>query len=460
MKNKARIGLVAGATILSGLVLTQCQPSEDAAIVTDSTTIDSIREGGELVVLTLESPTTYRRSAEVEEGYEIDIVQEFADSIGVKPRYVVMDNVEDLIQAIEDGRGHIGAAGLTMTEARSARVKFGPAYKNVEEAVVCHQKGPAPTSLEALSDVKLTVLAGSSYVETLQALKADHAGLNWATRRAGSAMPMLSAVAMRRVDCTISDSHLAEYARRLYPDLIIPMTVSDDRPLGWIYNQKIGGMDTALKGWFAQQHTNGYLEELDEHWFGHLDEFDYVEVLRFVERVEDRLPEFKNYFQAAAATTEFDWHLLAAQAYQESHWDPDAVSGTGVRGLMMLTLPTAKELGVKDRTDPAQSVEGGARYLQRLYERVPDAVQGEDRLWFALAAYNVGMGHIYDARRIAERKGLDKNSWDDLRTVLPLLSKPEYYKSVKHGYARGHEPVRYVRKVRDYYNMLRANVPV
>ena len=460
MKNQARIGLLAGAAILSGLVLTRCQSAEDAAIVTDSTTIDSIREGGELVVLTLESPTTYRKFAETEEGYEIDIVEEFADSLGVKPRYVVMDNVEALIKGIENGRGHIGAAGLTMTEARSARVKFGPAYKNVEEAVVCHQKGPAPTDLDELAEVKLTVLAGSSYVETLQGLKADHAGLNWSTRRAGSAMPMLGAVAMRRVECTISDSHLAEYARRLYPDLITPMTVSEDRPLGWIYNGKIGGMDTALEDWFAEQHNNGYLEELDEHWFGYLDEFDYVEVLRFVERVEDRLPEFKTYFQAAAADTEFEWHLLAAQAYQESHWDPDAVSGTGVRGLMMLTLPTAEELGVDDRTDPAQSVEGGAKYLRRLYDRIPDGVQGEDRLWFALAAYNVGMGHIYDARRIAERKGLDKNRWDDLRTVLPLLSRPEYYSTVKHGYARGHEPVRYVRKIRDYYRMLRSNEPV
>jgi membrane-bound lytic murein transglycosylase F len=127
---------------------------------------------------------------------------------------------------------------------------------------------------------------------------------------------------------------------------------------------------------------------------------------------------------------------------------------------MMLTLPTAEELGVEDRTDPAQSVEGGAKYLRRLYDRIPDGVQGEDRLWFALAAYNVGMGHIYDARRIAERKGLDKNRWDDLRTVLPLLSRPEYYSTVKHGYARGHEPVRYVRKIRDYYRMLRSNEPV
>ncbi|MGB3626645.1 MAG: membrane-bound lytic murein transglycosylase MltF [Henriciella sp.] len=460
MKTEVRIGLVAGATILSGLMLTQCQPANDAAIVTDTTTLESIRESGELVVLTLEGPTTYTQYDDDAEGYEIDVIEAFAENLGVTPRYVVMDDVEALISGIEEGHGHLGAAGLTITDSRAERVKYGPAYKNTEESVVCHQKGPAPADFDQLAEVNLTVLAGSSYVETLQTLREDHSGLNWATRRAGSAMPMLEAVSERRIDCTISDSHLAEYARRLYPDLIIPMTISEDRPLGWIYNEKINGMDQALEGWFMEAHASGYLEELDERWFGHLDEFDYVEVLRFVERVEQRLPEFRNYFEAAAEDTRFDWHLLAAQAYQESHWDPNAKSPTGVRGLMMLTLPTARELGIEDRTDPEQSVEGGARYLQKLYDRIPDGVSGEDRLWFALAAYNVGMGHIYDARRLAERQGLDKNSWSDLERTLPLLTRPKYYKTVKHGYARGYEPVRYVRKIRDYYNMLRANVPV
>ncbi|MEQ9314325.1 MAG: transporter substrate-binding domain-containing protein, partial [Henriciella sp.] len=352
MKTNVRLGVLAGAIILSGLTLTQCQSGNDAAIVTDSTTIESIREGGELVVLTLEGPTTYTRFGSDAEGYEIDIIDAFAESIGVKPRYVVMKDVDALVTAIERGRGHIGAAGLTITDRRAERIKYGPAYKNTEESVVCHQKGPAPVNFDELTDVNLTVLAGSSYVETLQHLNEDYSGLQWATRRAGSAMPMLQAVALRRVECTVADSHLAEYARRLYPDLIIPKNISEDRPLGWIYNEKIAGMDQMLEGWFMEAHASGYLEELDERWFGHLDEFDYVEVLRFVERVDQRLPEFRTYFEAAAESTEFDWHLLAAQAYQESHWDPDAKSPTGVRGLMMLTLATARELGIDDRTDP------------------------------------------------------------------------------------------------------------
>jgi membrane-bound lytic murein transglycosylase F len=371
-----------------------------------------------------------------------------------------MDSIDEMLDAMEDGRAHLAAANLTITDSRIERLSFGPAYKNVEESVVCHQKGPAPKSIAGLNDVRLTVLEGSSYIASLEALKADNPEVQWNTQIGGSALPMLRDVAEQRVDCTVADSHLAEYARRLYPDLIIPMSLTETRPLGWVYNDDITGMDQALAGWFMEAHASGYLEELDESWFGHLDEFDYIEVLRFVERVDERLPRYRNFFEAAADKTQFDWHLLAAQAYQESHWDPDAVSPTGVRGIMMLTRPTAKEVGVSDRTDPQQSVDGGARYLQQLYTRLPDEIGGKDRLWFALAAYNVGMGHIYDARALARRQGLNPDVWTNMERMLPLLTRPKYYKTVKHGYARGYEPVRYVERIRDYYNMLRANVPV
>mgnify|MGYP002725664779 CR=1 FL=1 len=460
MNNEVRIGLIAGATILAGLCTTQCNSKPATTTAIEDASVDSIKQDGNLIVLTLEGPTTFSATTEGAIGYESDLVTAFADDLGVTPRFIQMDSIDELLDAMEEGRGHLAAANLTMTDARTDRLSFGPAYKNVEDSVVCHQKGPAPTTIKGLAEVDLTVLRGSSYDSTLQTLKKDHPDLEWKTALGGSALPMLRDVAERRLDCTVADSHLAEYARRLYPDLVIPMSLTEARPLGWVYNDSIAGMDQALAAWFMEAHASGYLEELDEHWFGHLDEFDYVEVLRFVERVDERLPRYRTYFEAAADKTEFDWHLLAAQAYQESHWDAEAVSPTGVRGIMMLTRPTAKEVGVDNRLDPAQSVDGGARYLQRLYNRLPEGIDGQDRLWFALAAYNVGMGHIYDARTLARRQGLDPNQWQNVERMLPLLTRPKYYKSVKHGYARGYEPVRYVERIRDYYNMLRANVPV
>lgn len=460
MHEKVRISLLAGATILAGLSTTRCNSAPETTNVVQNGSVETIQQDGDLIVLTLEGPTTFSATREGAIGYEADLVQKFADDLGVTPRFIQMDSIDEMLKAMDEGRAHLAAANLTMTETRQEDLTFGPAYRNVAESVVCHQSGPAPKTLDQLTGVNLEVLAGSSYVETLEAAAANHPELTWKTKIAGSALPMLRDVAEQRLDCTVADSHLAEYARRLYPDLVIPMALTETRPMGWLYNSNISGMDQALAGWFMEAHASGYLEELDEHWFGHLDEFDYVEVLRFVERIDERLPRYRTYFETAAEEKPFDWILLAAQAYQESHWDENAVSPTGVRGLMMLTRPTAREVGIEDRLDPAQSVDGGARYLQRLYKRLPEGIDGSDRLWFALAAYNVGLGHVYDARTLARRQGLDPNSWKAMERTLPLLTRPKYYGTVKHGYARGYEPVRYVEGIREYYNMLRANVPV
>ena len=150
--------------------------------------------------------------------------------------------------------------------------------------------------------------------------------------------------------------------------------------------------------------------------------------------------------------------LLAAQAYQESHWNRRAKSPTGVRGIMMLTLTTAKEMGVESRLDAAQSIMGGAKYLYQQQKRIPESVTGQDRWWQALAAYNVGMGHLNDARMLARKLDLDPDNWLELRGVLPLLSQKKYYSELKYGRARGTEPVTYVNRVRNYQNILHAQI--
>ena len=181
---------------------------------------------------------------------------------------------------------------------------------------------------------------------------------------------------------------------------------------------------------------------------------------QFIRRINQRLPKYMDDFKSAAEEHELDWILLAAQSYQESHWNPRAKSPTGVRGLMMLTLRTARQLGVESRLDPQQSIRGGAKYLAQLQKRIPESVQGEDRLWFALAAYNVGFGHLLDARKLARKLGKNPDFWVEMKEVLPLLSQKKYYKDLKYGYARGSEPVRYVQRVREYQQVLQQQFSV
>jgi len=441
------------AIAVSALLLVQCSgPAHEDA------TFDAVVDGGELVVLTLPGETIYERRNGEPDGFEVDLVSAFASDHGLSVRFREMRDIGALIEALENGEGHLAAANLTINEVRSERISFGPAYKNVRERLVCRRGDERARSVEALAGLRLAVVADSSYAETLRRLQQDHPGIEFDERPAGSALPLLEAVDRGRIDCTVADSHIVAFARQRHPELITPLNLSEESALAWAHSGQVEGLAEALDTWFAEAHAFGLIQEIEDDWFGDFGAFDYVETARFVRRIENRLPRFRRYFRDAAEETPFEWELLAAQAYQESHWDPDAESPTGVRGLMMLTLPTAERVGVTDRLDPRQSVEGGADYLADLYDRLPETIEGEDRIWFALAAYNVGMGHIYDARLLAERQGRDKDSWEVMEQVLPLLTRPEYYSTVRYGYARGHEPVRYVERIRTYRAMLDANL--
>lgn len=452
-----RSGLRPGLSAFTSLVaLAACGGANTATTPSEPDTLSLIRERGELIILTLAGPTSYIEGSGAASGYEVDLANAFASELGVSARFRVEASIPELLEALEAGEGHIAAAGLTQTTGRAERLAFAPAYKAVTEQLVCRRGGPSPTRRDGLAGTDIQVLEGSSYEETLIALQAQHPDISWDSAPGGSAMPLLAAVDEGDIACTVSDSHLVDFARRRHPELVVAQNLTGEQSLAWAYDARVEGLDSALASWFAQAHSSGLLEALDETWFGQFGDYDYVDIARFVRRVDDRLPRYRRWFEDAAEDVPFEWELLAAQAYQESHWDPDAVSATGVRGLMMLTLSTAERVGIDDRTDPRQSIRGGAAYLDDLYARVPDGVTGEDRLWFALAAYNVGMGHMYDARRLAERLGRNKDSWDDLAATLPLLSDPEHYSTLRYGYARGHEPVRYVEKIREYRAMLAA----
>lgn len=178
------------------------------------------------------------------------------------------------------------------------------------------------------------------------------------------------------------------------------------------------------------------------------------ERIRFRRHIETRLPQYRRQFEVAAKAYRISWTLLAAQAYQESRWDPHAISPTGVRGIMMLTRDTASSLGIQNRTDPTKSIIGGARYFRDLEKQLPRHIGKADRIAIALAAYNVGMGHVKDAQILARQMGKNPDSWDALKTTLPLLTQKSYYETLQYGYARGWEPVRYVKRIRAYHSLL------
>ena len=188
-----------------------------------------------------------------------------------------------------------------------------------------------------------------------------------------------------------------------------------------------------------------------------LDEDKYlnqVEMNIFTKKIDKRLPKYIDYFKKHTRNSIFSWELIAAISYQESHWNHKAVSSTKVKGLMMLTKDTANYIGIKNRLDPNESVYGGVKYLENIFKRLPKSILGSDRIWMTLAAYNVGLGHLEDARVITERFGLNPNYWSDVKKHLPLLRLKKFYKKTKYGYARGNEPVKYVARIQAYLNVI------
>jgi len=414
----------------------------------------------ELVVLTRNAPTTWYEDREGYAGPEYDLVKSFAAFKKIKVRFVVLDSISEILEAIKEGRGDIAAAGLTRTPARlSQGLNFAPVYQQVRQQVVCRRNnGGIPRKLADLPGKRIAAVANSSYEELLIELQRQYPELKWRSESGYDTEQLMQQVWLRKLDCTIADSNIVSITRRYYPELVVAFDIGSTQDLSWVIADDSAYLSADLQKWLSKLIDDGELGIIMERYFGHVDVFDYVDMSKYVRRIKSRLPGYQKNFENAAKNSGLPWTLLAAQAYQESHWNPRAKSPTGVRGMMMLTLNTAKSLGVTSRLDPVQSIEGGARYLQRMLKRIPQSVREQDRLWYALAAYNIGFGHLRDARTLALRLGRNPDLWLDLKEVLPLLSQKKYYKTLRYGYARGTEPVRYVQRIRNYRQVLERSL--
>lgn len=422
----------------------------------DDPRLHAIKARGTLVVLTRNAPTTYYIGRNDEPtGPEYDMITAFARSIGVTPKFVVKDSVADLLHALARGEGDVVAAGITDTAEREETFAFGPSYQQVTQQVVCRRRGRQAQSVAQLSDVDFTVIADSSYVERLQALKQANPGLQWKVDHDDDTETLLRRVWRGKLDCTAADSDIVAINRRFFPNLVVTFDLSKPQSLAWVLPKDAGGLQDAMEDWFSDYESSGALHRVMQRYYAHVQVFDYVDTRAYVRSIKTRYPKYEHIFRRAAEAHGLPPLVLAAQAYQESHWNPYARSPTGVRGMMMLTLSTAHALGVQNRLNPRASIEAGAEYLSRLESRLSDDINKADRIWFALAAYNIGLAHLRDARELATRLGKNPNFWNSMRTVLPLLGKKRYYRHLDRGYARGLEAVRYVRRIRNYADILR-----
>jgi len=422
----------------------------------DQSLYQRLERDGELVVLTRNSPTTYYFDGDTPTGFDYDLIKAYADSRGYTLRVKAAFTLEELISRLTQREAHIAAAGLTVTPERSARFLASDPYLTQKPLVIYKSGQLRPRTPQDLADRDLVVLAGSSHVETLNTLKADLPGLNWREIRAADTLELMQLVSEQKADLAIIDSVEFRMQQQLYPRLVAALELDRDEVMAWYLHPGEGAQDLQadLNTFLQEAETSGLLQRLKDRHFGTLEFASRLGTFTFQRKMRSDLPQWQPLMEEVAAEYQLDWRLLAAMAYQESHWDPEARSPTGVRGMMMLTQVTANELGVTDILDPRQSLRGGARFLKDLQRRLPPDIEEPHRLWMALAAYNIGMGHLEDARILTERNRMDPHLWQDVRSRLPELQNPDIYPTTRFGFARGQEAVTYVDNIRQYYSIL------
>ena len=429
------------------LLLNACAPQRNL--------LEQVKHDGELRIVTRNSPTTFYDAPHGSAGLEYELITAFADYIGVKVSVKTEDNLDRLLSDVESGNVQIAAAGLTITNTRKQRVRFTPAYQQITQQVIYRTGISRPRSVKDLLNSNIEVIANSSHAEKLHELQQQWPDLKWDENAQIESAELMNLVAEQLIDFTITDSNEAALQRRYHPELRVAFDISDAQGLAWAMQK---GSDNSLYNeavkFFTEYKQEGKLELLLAQQYGHVRKYNYAGTPTYLRHIKQRMTQYQSMFEEAANQNDLDWHLLAAVSYQESNWNPRAVSPTGVRGIMMLTQTTAKQLGVTKRTDPQQSIDGGARYLKSLYKRFSE-VSEPDRTWLTLASYNVGFGHVKDARILTEQRGGNPNQWADIKESLPLLRLRKWYKTTRYGYARGHEPVRYVENIRSYYEILR-----
>jgi membrane-bound lytic murein transglycosylase F len=420
--------------------------------------LQQIFERGELRVVTRNSPDAYYLGSQGPEGPAYELASRFAEHLGVPLRLYTVKTREAAIEEVAAGRAHVAAAGLSTGVILPKGTQFGPGYQRVREHLLYRRRGTRPASIVQAARGQIEVAAGSVHQRTLEELRLAHPELAWIEREETDTEEILAQVSQGTVQYTLATSTEFALNRSVHPELAVALDLSPERALAWVVSTS--AHDTSLLGrvnaWFALARREGVIAALLDRYYGKDERFDYLLSRNFMEHLQSRLPVYLAWFQEAAREYGLDWRLLAAMGYQESKWDPSAVSHKGARGLMQITEDTASRVRVGDRHDARASIFGGARYLALLLKTIPRRIPEPDRTWFAVASYNVGIGHLEDARILAQSQGRNPDKWEDVRTFLPLLSQERWYTQTKRGYARGWEPVRYVENVQAYLNILQV----
>ncbi|MBS3804349.1 MAG: membrane-bound lytic murein transglycosylase MltF [Oleiphilaceae bacterium] len=418
-------------------------------------TLDKIRSEGVLHVITRNAPSVYYQDRGGPTGFEYELAKRFADDLEVELRVRVAEGNTEILSVLERNYAHIGLAGLTAGDRRKDNFHTLPNRLTTESVVIYNRDSTSVKQSLDLEGRVLHTLANSNHPDHLEELSRTLTNIDWHAHDDLDTAGLLERVESGEFPLAVVDANELALNQVFFPNVKRGFSLNEPEELVWLFpQQQDQSLVEAAEAFLQRVQDNGTLRQIRERFYGHLDRLNYVGAQTFVKQVNERLPTYEPLFREYGAQEGLDWKLLAAVAYQESHLRPDATSPTGVRGLMMLTQNTAKQVGISNRLNPEQSIQGGARYITRVHGKIPGRIPEPDRTWFALASYNVGFGHLEDARILTQAGGKNPDRWMDVKEFLPRLAQKKWYTKTRFGYARGHEPVVYVQNIRRYYDML------
>ena len=406
-----------------------------SACTSPDSRMERILEQGKLRIVTAYSPTSYMVEDESESGFEYDLARMFAAQLKVQLEVVIAPNKAGMIEMLRQDKADIAVGLLKSTWAGDTELVAGPDYYSVTPQVIYHSSMDKPETPNDLYPFALHVPDGLVSTSILEQTKQAHPEFGWNIHSDKSGIDLIELLHNEQIAYAATYSNELILAQQSYPELRSAFDLAPASPLIWLTLKSVDtSLQQEIEHFFNTINSNAYLSELIEYYYGPARKFDYMDQRRFVELFHSR--------------------LLAAMSYQESHWNERARSPTGVRGMMMLTLDTAKRMQVSNRLDPAQSIEGGARYIREMIDKVPVRIPEPDRIWFGLATYNIGFGHLEDARILTQKRGGSADKWQDVKESLPLLANEQWYSQTTNGQARGGETVVFVENIRKYYNSL------
>jgi membrane-bound lytic murein transglycosylase F len=419
--------------------------------------MDEILASGKIIALSDLSSSSYFVYKGRPMGFEYELLREFAKHIDVKLEMKIVEDMDRVIYRLLDGQGDVIAANFTITKDRQKLIAFSIPVLETYQVLVQREFEPLDTQgifiseIEQLEGKTLAVRKESSFYERLQNIM-DESDIDFEIELAGtkSTEQLIKAVSEKNIEYTVADHNVALLNYSYYPNLDINLRLSKDEHVGWAVRQTSVELKDSIDHWLKDFKKTKRFAMIQLKYFKARTVHRERIMSQYSSVIGDRISPYDAILKAESQRLGWDWKLLAALVYHESHFNPSAVSWTGASGLMQLIPVTAEHYGVDSLLDPTENVHAGVSFLNKLQIYwMKQGLQSNDLIHFTLASYNVGLGHVIDACRLAQKYGRDRKSWKNVSEFLELKSDPRYYNDpvTKHGYCRGSEPVSYVDKI-------------